>query len=164
MSGARVRIFLVFSACLLVPGLTTRAQSSAESGSLNSKATMTSGSIKSTPVATPKVTKPTPSQHLAAPIGPPPEDLNRKSFEDKAGQNAGKLLLRSVPTGADVYVNHLPVGQTPLLMIVAPGQYKIEMRGSRQESGHSTVGVLPKDTQTLVLTLNQRYPTTITLH
>jgi hypothetical protein len=164
MSGARVPIFFVFSTCMLGSCLVTNAQSLAESGSLNSKSTMTAGSIKSTPVVTPKVTKPTPSQHLTAPVGPPPEDVNRKSFEDKAGENAGKLLLRSVPTGAEVYVDDLPVGRTPLLMIVAPGQYKIDMRGSRQESGHSTVGILQKDMQTLVLTLNQRYPTTITLH
>jgi hypothetical protein len=93
--------------------------------------------------------------------GPSPEEVNRKGFEDNAGQTAGKLLLRSVPSGADIFVNDLLVGHTPLLMVIAPGKYEIEMRGPRQESGHSTAGVMPKETETVVINLNQRYPAKI---
>ena len=95
------------------------------------------------------------------PTGPSPEEVNRKSFEDRAGEAAGKLLLRSVPNGAEVFVNDLLVGRTPLLMIMAPGKYEIDMRGPRQESGHRTAGVMPKETETIAINLSQRYPAKI---
>lgn len=93
--------------------------------------------------------------------GPPPEEVNRKKLEENAGPNGGKLLLRSVPSGADVFVNGRLIGQTPMLVVVAPGRYKIEMRGPRQESGMETVGLIPKATQTVVIQLKQRYPSQV---
>lgn len=114
--------------------------------------------------AAPGSTKQGPSPHLVAPDGPPPDVANRKKFEDNAGDKAGKLLLRSVPTGADVFVNNLLVGQTPLLIVIAPGAYKVEMRGNRDESGRTTVGVTPKETSTVAIELKQRYPSSILLH
>ena len=101
------------------------------------------------------------SPHLVARTGPPPDEVNRKDFEDNAGEKAGKLLLRSVPTGADIFVNDRLVGRTPLLMVVAPGKYKIDMRGPREGFGHSTVGVMPKETETVVINLSQRYPISV---
>lgn len=101
------------------------------------------------------------SPHLVARTGPPPDEVNRKDFEDNAGEKAGKLFLRSVPTGADIFVNDRLVGRTPLLMVVAPGKYKIDMRGSREGFGHSSVGVMPKETETVVINLNQRYPISV---
>lgn len=100
----------------------------------------------------------TPSAFLVARTGPPPEEVNRKDFEDNAGAKAGKLLLRSVPSGAEIFINDLLVGRTPLLMVIAPGKYTIDMRGPRQESGRSTVGIMPKETQTVLIKLNERYP------
>jgi len=108
--------------------------------------------------------KPSASPHLIASDGPPPDVVNRKEFEDNAGEKAGKLMLRSVPTGADVFVNGLLVGQTPLLLVIAPGPYKVEMRGGRDDSGRATVGVMPKETSTLAIELKQRYPSNISLH
>jgi hypothetical protein len=108
-------------------------------------------------------TKQNASPHIVAPDGPPPDAVNRKEFEDNAGDKAGKLLLRSVPTGADVFVNNLLVGQTPLLIVIAPGAYKVEMRGGRDESGKVTVGVTPKETSTVAIELKQRYPSSILL-
>jgi hypothetical protein len=55
------------------------------------------------------------------------------------------------------------VGRTPLLLIVPPGTYKVEMRGQRAEYGERLVGLLPNETQQLVLTLALRYPAKITL-
>jgi len=107
--------------------------------------------------------KPTASPHLIASDGPPPDVVNRKEFEDNAGEKAGKLLLRSVPTGADVFVNGLLVGQTPQLIVIAPGAYKVEMRGGRDDSGRATVGVKPKETSTVAIELKQRYPSSISL-
>jgi hypothetical protein len=49
-------------------------------------------------------------------------------------------------------------------MVVAPGRYKIDLRGPREESGHQTVGVMPKETETVVINLNQRYPGVVSTH
>jgi hypothetical protein len=100
---------------------------------------------------------------LIAPSGPPPDEVNRKKFEQSAGKDPGRVLFRSVPNGADVFVNHLLVGHTPLLMFLAPGRYEVEMHGARQESGHRTVGVMPKETQSVLIDLNQKYPANVSI-
>jgi hypothetical protein len=79
------------------------------------------------------------------------DEKNRQDFADNAGEKAGKLLLRSVPSGAEIFINDLFVGRTPQLMVIAPGQ----------ESEHSTVGVMPKETQTVLVRLNQKYPASV---
>jgi hypothetical protein len=109
-------------------------------------------------------TKQSASTHILERNGPPPDEVNRKEFEDNAGEKSGKLLLRSVPSGADVFVNDLLVGRTPLLMVIAPGRYKIEMRGARDDSGRANVGVMPNETRTVAIELKQRYPSSISLH
>jgi hypothetical protein len=111
----------------------------------------------------PSSAKQTSSPHLLERSGPPPDEVNRKVFEENAGEEGGKLLLRSVPIGADIFINDLLVGRTPLLMGIAPGPYRIEMRGARDESGHANVGVLPKETRTVAIDLKQRYPSGITI-
>jgi len=138
------------------------AQDTAEAAAATSAASTTAH-------ATPAPTFNTPlpagqsSPHLLARTGPPPEEINRKDFEDNAGDKAGKLLLRSEPSGAQVFLNHLLVGRTPMLMIVAPGNYKVDMRGPREAWGHGSVGVMPKETQTVVIKLNREYPSSITI-
>jgi hypothetical protein len=47
-------------------------------------------------------------------------------------------------------------------MIIAPGKYEIEMRGSREEFGHKTVGVMPKETRSVMVALHQKYPSAVT--
>jgi PEGA domain len=101
------------------------------------------------------------SAFITAPKGLPPEEVNRKELEENAGPNGGKLLLRSVPDGADIFINGRLVGQTPMLLVVAPGKYKIDMRGPRQEFGTRTIGLVPRDTQTVVIDLKQRYPSQV---
>ena len=146
------------------------AQDIAESAAMNSHSAITASSVKLPPV-TMATTTPAPTQpaqntspHLMARTGPPPDSVNRQDFENNAGEKAGKLLLRSVPSGAEVFINDMIVGRTPLLMVIAPGKYKIDMRGARQDSGQTTVGLMPKETQTVVINLNQRYPTTVAIH
>ncbi len=51
------------------------------------------------------------------------------------------------------------VGHAPLLLIVAPGKYQVELRGQRMEYGARTVDLLPGETRTISLTLSARYPT-----
>jgi PEGA domain len=106
---------------------------------------------------------PTPSPHILERGGLPPDEVNRKEFEDNSGERGGKLLLRSGPSGADIFINDLFVGRTPLLIMLAPGPYKIDMRGARDDSGHANVAVMPKATRTVEIDLKQRYPSSISL-
>ncbi len=104
------------------------------------------------------------SVHLTA--RPPAEDVeaaNRKALEARAGKDAAKLMLRSEPSKASVRIDGTPVGRTPLLLIVPPGVYKVEMEGLSTELGHRQVDLLPKETREVVLALEPRYPTHVRL-
>ena len=147
----------------LVPQF-VRAQAMAEAGALTSHSGITSQSASAAAPAIAKTANESASPHLPVRTGPPPNEVNRKNFEDNAGENAGKLLLRSVPSGAEIFINDLLVGRTPMFLVIAPGKYKVDMRGPRAESGHSNVGVMPKETQTVVVNLTKRYPASVTTH
>jgi hypothetical protein len=150
----------------------SQAQDVAETAASTANSSMAASSIKA-PLP-PRINPPKPetasseprvdgqdSAFMIALSGPSPQEVNRKDLEENAGPNAGKLFLRSLPVRADIFVNGKIVGQTPLLLVVAPGKYSIAMRGPRQESGNRTVGLLPKETQTVVITLKQLYPSTV---
>ena len=102
------------------------------------------------------------SPHLIASAGPPPEETNRKSLEGSAGKDAGKLLLRATPVEAQIWVNGKIVGKTPLLLVLAPGKYQVEMRGSRGQTGKRSVDLLPRETRELAVKLDQLYPSRVT--
>jgi hypothetical protein len=102
-----------------------------------------------------------PISHLIVLPGPPVDEVNRKALEEHTGPDAGKIMLHSVPTGAQIYINGLLVGRTPLLLVVPPGKYRIEMRGQRQEYGKRSIGLLPNETQDIIVTLSSLYPTRI---
>jgi PEGA domain len=102
------------------------------------------------------------SAHVADSGGPPADEANRKALEQRAGSDGGKLLLRSVPNGAQVFVDGAFVGRTPLLLIVAPGKYKIQMRGQREAFAERAVELAAKETQEIALTLAARYPEHVT--
>ena len=104
------------------------------------------------------------SPHLVSPSGPPAEVINRQALEKRAGKNACKLLLRSTPTGAQVWIDGAFVGDTPLLLLVPPGKYQIQMKGQRLEYAKQVVSLLPRETQEVVLTLAVRYPLRVTVH
>jgi len=101
------------------------------------------------------------------PAGPTNADgiyaTNRKALEQRAGKDAAKLMLRSVPSEALIYIDGKSVGRTPLLLIVPPGKYKVEMRGQREGFGERLIGLLPNETQELALTLVLRYPARISV-
>ena len=103
------------------------------------------------------------SPHLGIQSGPPPEVTNRKALEERAGKDAGKVLLRSVPTGAQVWIDGAFVGSTPMLLILAPGKYQVELRGQRLERTTRSVDLLPHETREVTLTLAVRYPTRATM-
>jgi hypothetical protein len=148
---------------LALPALATAvhaqsaAQSAGQSSSSTTVTTVTGGQSK-TVLAAPATTDATKSAHLTSHAGPPPEDLNRKALEESAGKDAGKLLVRSTPSHARIYINGAFVGYAPQLFVVAPGKYKIELRGQRDNYAERTLGLLPNDTQEVSLDLTARYP------
>lgn len=91
-------------------------------------------------------------------------ETNRKVLAQKAGNDAAKLVLTSVPSEAFTYIDGIFVGRTPIAVIVSTGRYKVEMRGPRQEYGERTVGVLPNESQQVEFKLAVRYPASISLH
>jgi hypothetical protein len=91
-------------------------------------------------------------------------DTNRAALEAKAGQEAARLLLRSTPSRAQVWIDGKAVGPTPLLLIVPPGKYKIELRGTKQEHAERECALLPKETQEVVVDLQKMYPSRVVTH
>ena len=104
----------------------------------------------------------TSSPHLIASSGPPPEESNRKTLEAQAGKDAGKVLLRATPVQAQIWVDGKIVGKTPLLLVLAPGKYQVEMRGARGETGKRSLDLLPRETREFAVKLEQLYPGRVT--
>ena len=98
------------------------------------------------------------SAHLVASSGPPPEEINRKALESHAGKDASKLLLRANPVEGQVWIDGKIVGKTPLLLVLPPGKYQVEMRGSRGQTGKRSVDLLPRETREVAVRLVQLYP------
>ena len=91
-------------------------------------------------------------------------EANRRALEDKAGKDAAKLMLRSVPSDAYVRLDGKIVGRTPLLLVIPPHQYKLTMDGTRMEHAERDVDLLPHETREYSLTLKPRYPTSVQIH
>ena len=167
---------LLFLVLMFVAAATTSlAQDTVEyAGAAASSASKTASISKALKPATalmPNATKPAPaatsgsgsSTFLTIPAGPPADVVNRSALEKKAGKNAAKMLLRSTPSGARVWVNGEFVGSTPLLLIVPPGKYRIRMADSRLDSAQQELGVLPHETRELTLPLAVRYPASVSI-
>lgn len=135
-----------------------RAQAAAEAAAATGAASVSAVPSKA---STPTNGKPGPakaSPHLSPSDAPASDEANRKNLEEHAGRNPGKLMLHSTPNDAQIYVNGLYVGHAPLLLLLAPAKYKIEMRGARQESGRRAITVAEGETQEVVVTLSSPYP------
>lgn len=104
------------------------------------------------------------SPYLIIPSGPSPESVNRRALEEKAGKDAAKMLLRSEPSGARVWINGAFVGMTPILLIVPPGKYQIKVADDRSDHGEQALGLLPHETHEVVLHLAAHYPTQVAIH
>jgi hypothetical protein len=50
------------------------------------------------------------------------DEENRKALEQRAGKDAAKVLLQSIPSEARTYVDGAIVGRTPRLLILPPGK------------------------------------------
>lgn len=162
---AGLRRFAVVSAVGVACCGVARGQAAAEYGGAASVAASSTAAEKSIMIPAPsKPVVPKRSQHLVIPTGPPPEVVNRKALEQSAGGDASKLLLRSTPSPAQVWVDGAFVGNTPMLLIVAPGKYQVEVRGQRLESAKQTVALLPRETRELVFKMAVLYPTNVSIH
>jgi PEGA domain len=164
LAAFRLSVLLICMLILLVSAAAS-AQSPAENPQQSSAASAASPvQTKSDALATPPTPEQDPAkpQHLAAPLGPPSDLVNRQALEQHAGKNACKLLLRSTPSTAQVFVDGAFVGNSPLELVVAPGKYQIEMRGQRLDSARRVVDLLPRETREVALSLTARYPTHVT--
>ena len=77
--------------------------------------------------------------------------------------DAGAGRERAAPVAADVWVNGKIIGKTPMLLVLAPGKYQVEMRGAKGETGQSIVDLLPHETRELTVKLRQLYPGRVTV-
>ena len=167
------RYALRVSALLLIScAAASNSRGQAEVGSAGSAANSVSGAPQaaqappSTAQSLPAQIPPpsTNSAVVPARVGPTASETNRKALEAGAGKDAAKLLLRSVPSQASVYVDSMLVGDTPLLLIIPPGKHKVEMHGQNGESGESLIDLSPNETKQLALTLPVRYPASLAVH
>jgi hypothetical protein len=139
-----------------------RGQAAAEAAGASSVAATAASQAKPPAFATTPATEKTEKPgHLPLPTGPPPEVVNRRNLEQHAGRDAAKLLLRSDPTGSQVWINSAFVGSTPMMLVLAPGKYNIELRGPRQEFASRTVDLLPRETREVAPILTAHYPTKV---
>jgi len=163
------RKLLMLLSTLLVGMLCTmlmpqvRAQAIAEAAGATSVGASTTVAIKPV-IVLPNLTglttsgSPAGSPHLIASGAPPVQETNVREFQAKAGKDAGKVLLRATPAASQIWVNGKIVGKTPLLLVLAPGKYEVEMRGLRGESGKSVIDLLPRETREVQLKLQSLYP------
>jgi hypothetical protein len=102
------------------------------------------------------------SPHLQASAAPSPQIVNRRALEEHAGRDPSKLLIRSNPPASQIWIDDKFVGNAPMLLVLAPGKYRVSFRGARMENGQQTVDLLPRETRELALTLSTHYPTRVT--
>ena len=140
------------------------AQAVAETAGTTSVSAAATSSVK--PVQMPKFpasANGAASQHLIVSSGLPPQETNVREFLASAGKDAGKVLLRAAPVEAEIWVNGKIIGKTPMLLVLAPGKYQVEMRGAKGETGKGIVDLLPHETRELTVKLRQLYPGRVTV-
>jgi len=104
---------------------------------------------------------PAASTHIVASMRGQSVESNRQALEFKAGKDGARLLIRSTPSQAQIWIDDKPVGTTPLLLIIPPGKYTIELRGTRQETAKQELALLPREVRELAVKLEQRYPSRV---
>ena len=141
------------------------AQAVAEYSAVTSNAGMEANRAKNAAPLFPALSSQTENKLIHLPLrnSPSPEVVNRRALEERAGKDAAKLLLRSLPTGAQVWIDGAFVGNAPMLLLLAPEKYVIEMRGARLEYASQSVALLPRETKETVLRLATKYPAQVRL-
>jgi len=161
---------------LLCTPLEVRAQAAAEYGSLASSAAAAGARAKAPspgivfPGAKPSAAAPKAASRssrsmepLTLPTGPSAATLNCNALRERAGSDAAKLSVRSVPDRSMVWVDGLFVGTTPMELELAPGAHRVEVDGTGMKIHRQTIELSPKQSQELVVQLEPRYQTKIVL-
>lgn len=160
-------LFLLTLSCFGVSRLA--AQRSSESASRSAGTRLSSRSSDAAQRSPARRERAQPGETAAATAMPARESKdtvelrNRKEFEQNSGEQPAKLLVRSASRKASVWIAGKSVGETPLLILLAPGQYKVELHGARMEHGQGDVALLPNESRELVLSMKQRYPADVEL-
>lgn len=143
----------------------TDAQGAAEYAKTASATTSAAQAKTVVAPSPPKLPQKPASAHL--PLGLQPsqvEEENRRELLEKAGEQPAVILVRSDPSDAQVWIDGKPVGQTPLLLMVAAGAHVVELRGARMSHGRRGFVLAPKEKKEIVLSLKTRYPSQVQLH
>ena len=146
-------------------------QGAAEYGSITSAATVSASaarakiSQKVNIFSPPKSEKKGASVHLLVPMNFSAEPGTRPARAEgtETKEEMGSLLLRSVPTGAQIWIDGKLMGTTPLLLILAPDRYNIEVLGKRLERAKKGVYLRANDRQQLMFSPSPRYPRRVRL-
>jgi len=158
--------FFVLFLSILACAQPAASQAAAEYGKAASAAASAASQAKpAIVVASPSPTKKPGSKHL--PQGLQPKELaeeNRRAFLENAGEQPAVVLLRSEPGGAQVWMDGKVVGETPLLLVVAPGAHVVELRGARHSRARQGIILAPDEKKEVVLSLKTRYPSQVQLH
>lgn len=152
---------------LLILAAPERAAGQAAAESAMATAKVGAGATKATPpnvrIPTLPMQKDGPSVHLPAGPEERPEVRARRELEARAGDGAATLLLRSVPSDAQVWIHGRYVGKTPMLLILAPGAYPVRLQGNATDPVEKNVDLLPHEKREVEIRLPSRYRNQIRL-
>lgn len=142
-----------------------QAQSSAEYGSMVSRS---GGAAAGAKVVKPEAPQPAigaaaSSVHMPVRTGEAAATANCRTLQERAGPEGAKVALRSTPDHAQVWIDGLFVGSTPLELTLAPGRHQVEMREATTEMSRQTVELQPKQSREVSSTLKLLYPNRISL-
>jgi hypothetical protein len=132
-----------------------RAQAAAEyAGATAAAATAAAGAkvkIKPPSVPSPKEGSNPSSPQPAIRVGEAAAAANRQALQERAGANAARVLLRSTPDHAQVWIDTRFVGSTPFELKLAPGHHDIMMKAPDMASLHQEIELQGKQTREVMM-------------
>ena len=141
------------------------SQSTVEAAGTNAQSSAATNMMKSPNVPlVPSSAGPAVSPHVPVASVLHPEEINRRALAQHAGTDASKLLVRSTLPESSIWIDGKLVGKVPMLLVVPPGKYLIELVGPHAERTSCVVALLPRETRELTLKLLTRYPARVTMH
>ena len=159
------RYTLLLAFCGFVAMSCAQAQSVAEYGSSVSRS---GGAAAGAKVVKPDLPQPataaaSASVHMPVRTGESVAGANCRTLQQRAGPDGAKVALRSVPDHAQVWIDGLFVGATPLDLTLAPGRHLVEMRDATSEMVRQQIELQPKQSREVLSTLKPRYPDKVSL-
>jgi len=101
---------------------------------------------------------------LTVPAGLPVAALNCRALKERAGSEAARLSVRSLPAGSMVWVDGLFVGTTPVELELALGAHQVELDATGMKTHRQAVELGARQLRELSVRLEPRYATKIVLH